>query len=286
MKPRNIVESITDPTKNFFAAFVVGTLVFTIISDGVSSLFWEMLQNHLETEDGWLSYNWLRFVIVGLLAEDPVFGGSLGQTLIVFLLAVTYLTSFTRWAQRHIPFFRPPLQTNVKRLTTPYPGLIVAMSPRENSPAEAVIRFHWNGGQESHLKYCWIICTDKSLPYAKQMMQRFTEEGMTQSVQFHFGSYAPPNIYDLTEPITLLVPNNKIDDPNHIQMLVNSIYVDAALKDLDSSEVIADYTGATKGMTAGILLACTEPDHPLQYISQLDCEIMAIHVSYKLTQTS
>lgn len=62
--------------------------------------------------------------------------------------------------------------------------------------------------------------------------------------------------------------------------------MDAALKDLDSSEVIADYTGATKGMTAGILLACTEPDRPLQYISQLDREIMAIHVSYKLTQTS
>lgn len=270
MKPRNVAESITDLTKNFFAAFIVGTLIFTIISDGVSNLFWEILQNRLKAEDGGLSYNWLRFGIV--------------LSLILLLLAITYFTSFARWAQKHIPFFRPSLQTNVERLTTPYPGLVVAMSPKDDSPAEAVIRFHWNGGQAEHLQHCWIICTNKSLPYATQMVQRFTEEGITQGVKFHYGSYRLPNIDDLAEPPTLLVPDDKIDDPNYIQMLVNCIYVDAALKELDSSQVIADYTGATKGMTAGILLACTEPDRPLQYISQLNRDIMAIRVSYKLRQ--
>ncbi|ESA34642.1 crispr-associated protein [Leptolyngbya sp. Heron Island J] len=158
VKSHTVVESITDFTKNFFASFVVGTLVFTIISDGVSALFWEVLGKRLETEFG-ISYNWLRLVTVLLL--------------IGLLLGLTYFTSFARWLQQYVPFFTPPYQPNVQPLTEPYPGLIVAMSPKNDSPAEAVIRFHWNDGQGNHLKHCWIICTDKSLPYATEMMQRF-----------------------------------------------------------------------------------------------------------------
>ncbi|NEP19941.1 MAG: CRISPR-associated protein [Leptolyngbya sp. SIO4C1] len=278
MKRPQLVESITDFSKNFLASFIIGTLVFTIISDGVSALFWEVfgsqLQAYLNGRYGWnLSYNQLRGVMVLLL---------LGM-----LLLLVYLTNFARWVWRwvgRLPFLKVPVQANVERLTTTYPGLIVAMSPKEDSPAEAVIRFHWNDGQATNLKHCWVLCTAKSLPYATRMVQRLADQGVTQAVKFHYGSYALPNVEELETPPNLLIPDEQIDDPNYIQGLVDCIYADAAVKGLDESDVIADYTGATKGMTAGILLACARPERPLQYISQLDCSVMAVRVSYKLKQ--
>jgi hypothetical protein len=47
--------------------------------------------------------------------------------------------------------------------------------------------------------------------------------------------------------------------------------------------VIADYTGATKSMTVGIVLGCTAPERQLQYISQItDPQMMQVKISYKL----
>jgi hypothetical protein len=40
MSKRNpIIEVISDPTKGFLASFLIGTVLFTIISDGFSALF-------------------------------------------------------------------------------------------------------------------------------------------------------------------------------------------------------------------------------------------------------
>ena len=76
-----------------------------------------------------------------------------------------------------------------------------------------------------------------------------------------------------------------MDDPNHIRRLMEGIYADADRNGLSEAEVIADYTGATKGMTAGILLACTKPERSLQYISQVHYpKIMAVQIAYRLKQ--
>lgn len=278
MKRPQLVESITDFSKNFLATFIVGTLVFTIISDGVSHLFWEVfgpqLQTYLNDRYGWdITYDRLRSLMALFLVG--------------VLLSLVYLTNFARWVWRwvgRLPFVKVPVQANVERLTTAYPGLIVAMSPKEDSPAETAIQFHWNGGQTPHVKHCWVICTAKSLPYATRMMQRLADQGVTQAVKFHYGNYSLPNVEELATSPNLLIPDERFDDPNYIQNLVECIYADAAVKGLDESNVIADYTGATKGMTAGILLACAKPERPLQYISQLDCNIMAVRVSYKVKQ--
>ena len=87
--------------------------------------------------------------------------------------------------------------------------------------------------------------------------------------------------------MNLLVADELVDDPKYIQQLVDSIYIDAQEKGLDETEVIADYTGATKGMTAGILLACLAPARQLQYISQIQFpQIMSVHVSYRLKRVN
>lgn len=35
---------------------------------------------------------------------------------------------------------------------------------------------------------------------------------------------------------------------------------------IEDSDLIADYTGGTKSMTAGIILACTSPERRLQFL--------------------
>jgi hypothetical protein len=50
MKRDRIIELITDPNKNFLTSFVVGTLLFTVISDGLSALFWETFGDWLQAQ--------------------------------------------------------------------------------------------------------------------------------------------------------------------------------------------------------------------------------------------
>lgn len=54
---------------------------------------------------------------------------------------------------------------------------------------------------------------------------------------------------------------------------------------LEKSDIIADFTGGTKSMTVGVVLAGATRSRRLQYISQLSEEhpLMEIKIAYKLT---
>jgi len=271
-----MVQILTDPTKNFLAWFVIGTLVFSIVSDGVTVIFWDVLEQQVYPNVPLtLPYGWFRAIVT--------------TSLVALLLLLIYGTNLSRRVQRSLvwlPFVNEtPIEANVVPLEQTYPGLIVAMSPREDSPAERVIRYHWNQGQAPHLKHCWLICTEKSLPFAKRMMQRLTDEGITEKLEVHFGSYALADDDEAGAPLNLLIPDALVDDPHYVHQLVDAVYENAEAKGLSESEVIADYTGATKGMTAGILLACLSPDRPLQYISQIQFpQMMAVKMAYRLRE--
>lgn len=272
MKRNRWIEMITDPTKNFLAFFVVGTLMFGIIGDGVSSLFWDVLGEWVRSHLG-LGYEWFQFfVVVGL---------------VLILLSLIYLTRLTSWLKRwsaRLPFVQSvPVEPNVKPLDRTYPGLVVAMSAKEDSPAERAILHHWNNGTAPHLQHCWLICTQRSLPYAQHMVQRLIEKGVTEAVTIHYGSYPLETDDPVDAPLNLLIPDEHLDDPHYTHRLVNAIYADAEQKGLDESEVVADYTGATKNLTAGILLACLTPDRPLEYLTQQENPIlMAVRIAYQL----
>jgi hypothetical protein len=269
LKRNSIVEILADPTKFFLANFVLGTLIFTIVSDGVSNLFWDFIKGWAKTQP-WIS-EWLFQLMV-------TFG------LVLFVLGLIYLTNFTQWVRSRLMALglltAEPITANVAPLQKTYPGLIVLMSPYpENSPAETAIRYHM---KTSCLKYCWIICTNKSSEPARQMVDRLKQEG-AELVRFYYGSDPIEDVELRTRTLTLLVPDDLMDDPNHIRKLMEGIYADAERNGLSEADVIADYTGATKGMTAGILLACTKPERSLQYISQVDYpQIMAVKIAYKL----
>jgi CRISPR-associated protein (Cas_Cas02710) len=207
--------------------------------------------------------------------------------LVLLVVGAIYFTNFTQWVRSQLTILglwakQPETTTNVAPLKQTYPGLIVLMSPKfQDSPAEVAIRHHL---KTNSLKYCWIICTRDSCEPARQMVDRLKQQG-AESVRFYYGSDPIEDVEQHERSLTLLVPDDLIDDPNHIRRLVEGIYADVERYGLSEADVIADYTGGTKGMTAGLLLACTKPERSLQYISQVDYpQIMAVQIAYKLKQ--
>ena len=270
MKRNPIVEILADPTKFFLANFVLGTLGFTIVSDGISALFWNAIDAQAKVQP-WMS--------------EPLFKIAVSVGLVLLVLSIIYFTNFTQWVSVQLTslgLLAEPITTNVTPLTATYSGLIVIMSPKlTDSPAEVAIRHHL---QHNCLIYCWIICTRDSWEPARQMVDRLKQEGAA-SVRFYYGSDPIEDVELRERSLTLLVPDELIDDPNHIRKLVEGIYADADRSGLGEADVIADYTGGTKGMTAGVLLACTKPERSLQYISQVHYpQIMAVQIAYRLKQ--
>jgi len=179
VKRNPIATLVADPARNFLASFMVGTLLFGIISDGVSNLFWDVFQQWGQRQPLPVPYEWFRL--------------GMTITMVMLIISLIYGTNLSRWLRKWLawlPFVSTlPMQANVKPLDRPYAGLIVSMSPKSDSPAERVIRYHWNQGQHPYLQHCWVICTNKSLPYAQEMLKALTHDGITQTVEIHYGQY-------------------------------------------------------------------------------------------------
>lgn len=56
------------------------------------------------------------------------------------------------------------------------------------------------------------------------------------------------------------------DNPHASFNLVNEIYEEAEVFEIEPENIIADYTGGTKSMTAGLILACANPERALQFM--------------------
>jgi hypothetical protein len=104
MKRDRIIELITDPTKNFLTSFLVGTLLFTVISDGLSALFWETFGDWLQVQLGIENKALLQAATVTILT--------------LLILLVIYAPDFPQWLKPLIakfPIFgiKVPDDTNV-----------------------------------------------------------------------------------------------------------------------------------------------------------------------------
>ncbi|MDJ1168895.1 hypothetical protein PMG71_05605 [Roseofilum sp. BLCC_M154] len=121
MKRRNpIVELITDPTKNFLSFFAVGTVLFTVVANGVSELFFAVSGIWLQKRLGINNLLVLQAIAIAVL--------------IVLILFIIYITPFSLWFKRRLfDLFRGneplELETNAKPLKETFPGLIALMSP-------------------------------------------------------------------------------------------------------------------------------------------------------------
>ncbi|AFY71098.1 hypothetical protein Pse7367_2845 [Thalassoporum mexicanum PCC 7367] len=277
MKRQNPVEQLfSDPTKNFVFFLFLSAFLLPLISDGFSKLVWDDFFLWLKTNQG-VKELWLIKL-------------ALAVAMLVLFSLLVYATSFARWLTQtanQVFNLSPevPTKLEVEKLLETSRGLIVVMS-RKNSKipepaAEVAIKHHLQGNK---LEHCWIICTNDSFEYAGEMLKKLEGEQLLQSRNIHF--YYGDNYKPLKEQgLSLLIPSNEKDNPNHINKVVNAIYLDANEKGLEETDLIADYTGGTKSMTAGMILACASPDRRLQYISQSDKNpIMEIRLSYRLKQ--
>ena len=170
---------------------------------------------------------------------------------------------FLFWAplESLIQFFLSSRQGEIEVEAVPgfvrrHRGLIVLSSVGQGiGSAESAILYHWQGSKKEHtepvLEVCWIITGGAaSEQSATGLIKKLVQDGI------------PAKIWQLK---TLSAEN--ADNPEAVHQLVDEIYREAKEKyRLDEEDVIADYTGGTKSMTSGIVLACTSPRRPLQFM--------------------
>lgn len=283
MQRNPILEAIADPTKNFLAFLLIGIFGLGIVSGGISNLLLETLGDWLQNNLG-INKILFQLAVVGLIS--------------LLILFAIYFTGFTRHVRSLLR--RNEFQVaNVIPLTGTFTGLITIPSlgrPGKITPAEIAVRHHWRQGR-GKLRYCWLICTPDALEATRAFLAKLQQDCIDE--RFHC------EIYDQTNrplpPITqvgtslhirlIVLDPRYIHDPNHIRQLLDELYDEANQQTgLTAPEIVADYTGGTKSMTAGMVLACTEPNRPLQYlVSQygskgeiVDSQLMQVILSYRI----
>jgi len=273
-RPNPILDALTNPAKNFLAFFVVGVLLFNVLSDGLSVLFWDSF-------GGWLKD------VTGL--QNPVVWRGLVllvlSTVLLLIIYATNLTNGLRWLLTKLRLVDAivPRDAKVVPLTETCRGLVAIMSLSHDSPAEVALRHHWNLGDGQGLRYCWLITTPDSLSYARNLHQRLIEEGIAEQITLFYGDYTLPGATDSDPSRTLNLSAEEANDPDTVLHLVNDIYIDAQQLGLDENDLIVDFTGGTKPMGVGAFLACSRPGRRLQYIAGREApKLLEIKVDYQI----
>lgn len=113
---------------------------------------------------------------------------------------------------------------------------------------------------KSQLEYCWIVATAEvddrpgsadQFDAAKEVVQYFAGEDVHCVKGF---------------PEKGIHPNNV----RQVAHTVNAIYRDASTLNLKEEDIIADFTGGTAAMTAGMVLSTISERRKIQYLSQLN----------------
>lgn len=101
------------------------------------------------------------------------------------------------------------------------------------------------------LKYCWIIASRESLETAKALAEQYRNQ--------------IPNIYH--GELGYLV------DPDQLQATYDAVVRifdrEALIAGLQPHEIVADISGGSKAMTAGVVLACLARDRDMQFLKMV-----------------
>jgi CRISPR-associated protein (Cas_Cas02710) len=263
------------PIAYFFLAFFLIGPALGIAVNGLSTILFGPFCQFLVAQFGHDELFWQLIVVA--LSVAAVFG----------LIMVFNIPALLAKLRDRL-FGEPAL--DVKPLQDTFQGLITLASPtRKNeagnfqeTPTEASIRYHLKT-----LEHCWIVATERALPEVNRIIQKLIGEGLiTQQRAEAIFHYGPNHTLKLVErpyqPIEFLLSDRDSDNPNQVRKLINAIYADAREKGLTESEIITDYTGGTKSLTAGVILACATPSRRLQYISQIDEGMKEVSLFYRV----
>lgn len=165
-----------------------------------------------------------------------VWQGSYTLTLFVLLLTL-FAGAVWSWQNRPQSLFVLDEQKPRSRR-----GLILLVSKHQGS-APAAIQHHLPS-----LTDCWLIASSESAAVAAELAQQFSSDTVT----FHYGS-----------------PSFQVngDEAASTYRVAKRIFSNEALaQGLNSTEIIADITGGSKPMTAGLVLAAVSERRPIQYV--------------------
>jgi hypothetical protein len=217
----------------------------------------------------WVDQNAPTFVVFGALVLGMLGAGLydkakewLGVNRVVFLLLLIVILfpllsrfigdHLLRYIQQRLRVRAKPslVIEDVRQVTRQRQALIAISSPGSQKATEPIVRFHYRGERnqlEPRLRHCWLIAGPG--------------EGQDSSYE---NALAIQKDYPTIEVRIKRIDD--ADDPKKVFELVQQIYKEAEALGIPRSEIIADYTGGTKSMTAGLILACTEQDRDLQYM--------------------
>lgn len=185
--------------------------------------------------------------LIGLVSGTSAWQLGLWIVSILVLLAVAWRA----YLARSIP---SPLVLVAEEQRPPkYRGLIVLVGtgrPDEDPFAQAAwatIKYHLTDGQGVGLQHCWLIASEGvggSLPIAMQYKERCAEINVRAYTPPIANAFVVQDTYDVVQQI--------------YEKLVPAV-------GLSEQQVIADITGGTSPMSAGMALACGDR-RPMQYM--------------------
>ena len=272
-----IVEAIESPAKHPFIFIFVITLALAVAGNGLSNLILDNLCTWLEEHSQFTKASWQGLLVIILISS-------------IALSSTNLAAIWSRFIGQTIPYsskVRPLAPTETVK------GLIVFMSLSVESPAKTAILHHWQDGH-GKLEHCWLICGGTpSLDKAKELVEQLITVHKLPTRTFHYGtSYKYPNPDNIHHPFSLVTDIHLANDPSHIRQLIECIYDSAEESpfSLPKNEIIVDYTGGTKSMTAGAILAGASPERRLQYIvsdyddknKPIKPRVMEVNISYQV----
>ena len=137
-------------------------------------------------------------------------------------------------------------------------------------PATAAIRYHLGETGERGVespRYCWLIATEPP-PEGTADPTAGAGSGIGEPAQSSGRNAAElrERYKDRFEKIEV-IPIGDADDPEETFVAVEEAYRRARKRyGLKAGEVIADFTGGTKAMTAGMVLGCVGQGRRLEYM--------------------
>lgn len=195
--------------------------------------------------------------------------------IVVIIQGLTFSPRIYGWMLSRLPWRRnEALEPTVRTLAKSCRGLIVfASKPYQDSrtPAEEAIYRHL-AMPERELEYCWIICTDSSIEGARRIREKYQKNshGGDEVNKIDINCEGWVGNAELGDrPMSLFLRDEDSNNSEYVQDLINLIYQEARRLGLEEWEIIADFTGGTKAMTAGMILACVVPGRRMEYFSQL-----------------
>jgi hypothetical protein len=226
---------------------------------GISPRYWKGKNKvtRLERIQYLLGFTLLNLILLGVVPD--LLSEYVKQNIIVGLITIAAIGTpyllLTWVCNRFAKRSRQGLLMIQEENPAPRKGLIVFMSPgSRTTPAENAVKAHLPA-----LEHCWII----SGPDRAGQTPTSAENAGSTKLKFEKAKTTPIRFY-------LRSVENE-DDPQQSYHLVRSIYEEAKAFGLADADVMADYTGGTKSMTAGMVLACsTSEERDAEYMKAID----------------